>query len=114
MSSNKAKISGKLDLRRSKYFFDHSKVRSTANERQDATSFQNSPFRLKHLICGRFASLRMVTEKIFNSRSEHVSLVFRNLKHLEIMVLFPRLALHRAGQNSPDEVWLQGGKDDEG
>jgi hypothetical protein len=25
---------------------------------------QNSPFRLKHWICGRFASLRMVTEKI--------------------------------------------------
>jgi hypothetical protein len=25
----------------------------------------NSPFRLKHPICGRFASLRMATEKIF-------------------------------------------------
>jgi hypothetical protein len=38
---------------------------------------QNLPFGLKHWLCGRSASLRMVTEKNFNSRSELVFLVFQ-------------------------------------
>jgi hypothetical protein len=48
MSTHILELSEKVALRRSKYFFDHSKICLTANERLAATSFQNSPFGLKH------------------------------------------------------------------
>jgi hypothetical protein len=66
MSITPIEMSGKKALRCSKYFFDHSRgVSFTVNSTQALLRSQNSPFELKHWICGRFASLRTDTEKIF-------------------------------------------------
>jgi len=47
-----------------KYFFDNSKPRFTANSKLTAFGGSNSR------ICDRYASTRIVTEKIFNSHSD--------------------------------------------
>jgi len=44
-----------------------------------ANSFQNSPFELKHWICGRFSSPRMITEKILIRAQSFLFELFSNL-----------------------------------
>jgi hypothetical protein len=62
-------ISEKVALRRSEFFLTILKFASL--------QIQNSPSDLRHWVCDRFASLRMITEKIFALRSELLFPVFQ-------------------------------------